>query len=83
MAGLWKRDLTRGLQWEKRSNKRHLKVLQDPYIAPSWSWAASDVDIYYPRAQLKELSPEYEVQNIRMGKFEKQNLYLEQVSVPL
>jgi hypothetical protein len=66
IAGLWRKDLTRGLLWVKRTNKRHVKVLPEPYIAPTWSWAASDVDIYFPRAALKDLIPEFEVESIRV-----------------
>ena len=40
LAGLWKKDLGRGLLWRCSGDHGH-RVLEGPgYIAPSWSWAS-------------------------------------------
>jgi len=41
LAGLWKRDLLRGLLWKVEGSKPgELPLEATPYRAPSWSWAS-------------------------------------------
>jgi hypothetical protein len=42
LAGLWKEDIHRGLLWSTELNK---PITSSPYLAPSWSWAASSSPI--------------------------------------
>jgi hypothetical protein len=42
IAGLWKRDLLRGLLWKVEGSKTgELPLEATPYRAPSWSWAST------------------------------------------
>jgi hypothetical protein len=42
IAGLWKRDLLRGLLWKVEGSKPgELPLEATPYRAPSWSWAST------------------------------------------
>lgn len=44
LAGIWSRDLARGLSWYKDGKEcKHVKA----YRSPSWSWAVTDDEILY------------------------------------
>ncbi len=67
LAGLWEKKIIHGLMWHQnnqvKSNswppvgpereKQGLRSSLRPYIAPSWSWAAADGAIQYPKIKGK------------------------------
>ncbi|KAG8530523.1 uncharacterized protein KY384_005026 [Bacidia gigantensis] len=48
VAGLWKRDILRGLCWQTQSKTYYNSREDGHYIAPSWSWASVDCGIQWP-----------------------------------
>lgn len=40
VAGLWKEDFEAGLLWRRQSRTKSLTLLQDKFVAPSWSWGS-------------------------------------------
>ena len=48
-AGLWLRDLHRGLQWQSSWKAPGICRLTPSYRAPSWSWASVDGRVWYDR----------------------------------
>lgn len=51
LAGLWKRDLLKGLLWTRTLDCDLWRTLDDR--APSWCWSAFDGKIHYPEAFVK------------------------------
>jgi hypothetical protein len=48
VAGLWDNDLGDGLLWSIRSSHGAEARESSPYIAPTWSWASVEGQVWYP-----------------------------------
>ncbi|KAI9734340.1 MAG: hypothetical protein M1834_002446 [Cirrosporium novae-zelandiae] len=59
LAGLWQRDLQRGLLWLRVGRRYHPRP--HTYRAPSWSWAGLDVAVRFPCGSSLDLPHEMEV----------------------
>jgi hypothetical protein len=67
LAGLWKGDLLSGLRWQTDS---YPTKNQHPasYRAPSWSWASTNLRVYYPNTKFfKEFAEIVDVQCDTVG----------------
>lgn len=67
LAGLWKNDLCTGLFWQREFSGRPREELiaslesQDPYIAPSWSWARKGCSVSVFMEHILDLRQDFEV----------------------
>ncbi|KAF2169148.1 hypothetical protein M409DRAFT_64912 [Zasmidium cellare ATCC 36951] len=72
LAGIWSRDLARGLLWYKEmSSCKHVQ----PYRAPSWSWATTNDPVLFQIRPEMPATPSIEIISHRIEPCDSANPY--------